>query len=874
MQKLFKLNKIFLSVLCLFLLTAVQSDALTPEEKAAPLIKKARDHLNLFQYEKARVLLEKAIKIDSDNWESYYLAGKSYLKQKKEIYAEKYLRKAHELEPDTVDVQKALAAVYIYLAKQAQKQGKNSEMLGFLHKACRAYPVVTKIWVTLFNKWYSAGQTKKIMDEGEFMVGANKRLLEQGDDKYLQQALVIVARCYYNKRDFPEAEKYLDYANRIRRSNEELYSLRRSIRQQAEDEARKLIENAKQLADSGNYNEALEILEQAQKTTDTSEIKEIADKIHKESEIKKFLKEADTLRKEEKYYEALEKLEDASIKYPADERIANLMAVVTSKINEIEKAKAQKNAKIIAEKKRRLEKSQKLRFFVNEAKNYEEDKKYDVAIISLEKALKLSPKNELLKKQIEELKEKSRKQKERQNAFATARSKFEDLFNSKKFEEAYHKGKQLLENYPEYELEITPVLAEAALQIENFDQAKELAITFEDSQENELIYNYIRGMVAYNHGDKDLALGFLKKVDKIDPSFREEISSTIWQIYLYKYQAGIYIILLILAFPIVRFAKSSWQNFKKNSILRKVERIREKGNYAENLSFLEERYAKEDCPNMKQISVMLADALLRKGEAKRAYDIVNKVIKRDSKNPHAKRIAGEACLQLQDTSPIGLEHLQNLYKLDENRKDVVEFLAKSYMKNKSDHKLAQDFILKFISLNPNNSEAITYLADTYIRRQLYSHQSLKIFERSIKIAPDIPDYYAALIANHRKLENHDEARKFTEIAQSRFPNDPQFQDNPEPTSPASGSSGGFPNYDNIGQPAAGNQGAFPDYENIGSPAGNPGGFPDYENIGNEPNPPSPPAAPPRPNDPVKVCPHCQAQNSVKEYYCLSCGKPL
>jgi tetratricopeptide (TPR) repeat protein len=591
---------------------------------------------------------------------------------------------------------------------------------------------------------------------------------------------------------------------------------------------------------------------------------------------RKFLQEADALRKEEKFYEALDKLEDASIKYPADERIANLTAVVTSKINQIEEEKARKNAKIIAEKKKRLERARKLRFFVNEAKTYKEDKKYDVAIISLEKALKLSPENEVLKKQIAELKEKSRQQKERQNAFAIAKSEFEELFSSKKFAEAYQRGTKLIENYPEYELEITPSLAEAALKIENFDQAKELAITFEDSEENELVYNYVRGMVAYNEGDKDLALEYLKKVNTIDPSFRDETSSTIWRIYLYKFQAGIYIILLILAFPVVRFIKSSWQNFKQKSILRKVERIREKGNYEENLSFLEERFAKEDCPNMKQISVMLADALLRKGDTKRAYDIVSKVIKRDSKNPHAKRIAGEACLQLQDTSPIGLEHLHNLYKLDENRKDVVEFLALSYMKSKSDHKLAQDFILKFISLNPNNTEAITFLADTYIRRQLYSQQSLKIFERSIKIAPDIPDYYAALIENHRKLENHDEARKFTEIAKSRFPNDPQFQDSPQAEGPSANAPGGFPNYDNIGQPAAPSAGGFPDYENIGSPppSGNPGGFPDYENIGNEQPPAPPSAAPTQPDGPVKVCPHCQAKNSVKEYYCLSCGKPL
>jgi tetratricopeptide (TPR) repeat protein len=878
---------------CLLWASAVFGQA----EQAAALVKKARDHLNLFHYDQAHALLKQAIQIDPENWEAYFLAGKSLLKQKKETQAEKYLKKAHDLKPDELDCQKALGAVYIFMAKQSQQNGKSDEMLENLHKACRADPGATKFWVTLLENWWQNGQLDKITAEGEFIVKETKRQLEQGDDKNLQQALVIVARSFYRQQDFPSADKFLKYASMIRQNNEELYSLKRELKAKSEEAAKKLIEEARKETDNGNFEKALKILEQAEKTSNASEVQDMVDKIQRESGIRKFLTDANALRQANKHEEALEKLEEASMQFPEDERIANLLAVESKEVEKIHNEQAEKNAKIIAEKKRRLEIARRLRLFVQEGKEHEDQKNYDIAIISYEKALKITPENEELKKKIANLKELSAKEKERQNAFAMAKADLESYFSNDDFNSAYDKGKEIEEQFSENKLQIAPIMAEICLKLEKFAEAREYAMQFETVKEEELLYNYIRGMAAYHNGENEIALEYLKKVDEKDSSFRPGMSSVIWKIYLYKFQLGIYIFLLILIFPLIRFAKEAMASFKMKSILRKIEKIRETGDYEANLSFLEERFAKEDCPNPKQVAVMFAEALLRTGNAQRAYDIVSNLLKRDAKNPHAKRIAGESCLILEDSSPIGMEHIQNLYKMDESRKDVVEYLARTYMRLQADHKLAQDFILKFISLNPGDAEAVVFLADIYMKRQSYSQQSQKIFERAIKIAPEVPDYYEALIQNHRKLDNHEEARKITEIARSKFPAEPAFMEGYEP-SPGPGSgmriglknpSSAYPDYDNIGAataPASANPGGYPDYDSIGndtdSAATNPGGFPDYDSIGEDDTPlpprkeeqPEQPPQQPAFSGPAKVCPHCQAQNSVKEYYCASCGKPL
>ncbi|MBU1109437.1 MAG: tetratricopeptide repeat protein [Candidatus Riflebacteria bacterium] len=865
------------------------------------LIKRARDHINLFQYDSALTLLRQAAQLEPDNWEPFFLAGSALLRQKKAAEAESFLVKAHQLNANDLEVQKALGALYISLAKDAQNAGKTQAMNDYLHKACRAYPGGTKIWQTLLETWWNNGEYDKIKEEGELIVKGNSTALDQGDDKSLQTALVIVAKAYYRENDFAGAEKYLTVASRIRYANDDLYSMKREIRNRSEESLRKVVDEANKLFKEGNYGRALELLQTTSKMpgSKSGEISELIERIEKEATLMQSLAKIDDLIRAEKFAEALEPLQEISANYPGEERVGSRLKKVSARVNQLQAEQAKVNAAQIADKNKQREFNRQFNFFLKEAGENEKRGSYDIAVISYEKALKMQPENKDIPAKIQELKKKSVQSKQRQDNFSVSFADFENSFKVNDYAAAYSKGKALIEEFEEHRSIVAPAFAESCLRMEKFDEARSSLTYIETVEEHKNIYNYVKGMIAYNQGDNNLAL---EHFSKLKSGFRSDITSTMFWIYLYKFQMGIYIIMLAMLFPAIKTGKEMLSNWKSTSMLRKIDKIKESGDYVANLAFLQERYDREDIPNSKQVAVMLAEALLRTGNPQRAYELVSALLKKDTRNPNARRIAGEACLQLEDTSPTGLEHIQGLLKIDETRKEVISYLAQAYIRQQADHKMAQDYIMKAISINPNDNEAIVYLADTYIKRQTYSQQSFKTLERAIKIAPEVPAYYEAIIENLHRLDNPQEAEKWREMAASRFPSEPAFSDQPRKSSrvaqspsPASLGSmpdyesigndapGGFPDYENIGNNAPG---GFPDYENIGNTS--PGGFPDYENIGNDSSLPNIAPAPlpdwsakptPKPSTPAisgpqKSCPHCQAINALKEYYCTTCGKPF
>ncbi|EKD82811.1 MAG: hypothetical protein ACD_39C01081G0001, partial [uncultured bacterium] len=758
-----KHNNIIRLVMTMLMLCCLVSVAMAQGADES-LVKKARDHIALFHYDQALALLRQATQQNPENWEPFYLAGTVLLRQKKPVEAESFLVKANQLNPGELDIQKALGAIYINIAKEAQNAGKPNEMNEYLLKACRAYPGGTKIWQTLLENWWRNAEYEKIKQEGDLIVKGNSTALDQGEDKNLQNALVIVAKAHFRENDYTGAEKYLVVAAKIRHANDELFAMRREIRNKSEDSLRKTVDEANKYYGEGNYGKALEILQTANKMPGAKpvEIAELIEKIEKEANLKQSMASIDDLIRAEKLEEALEKLQEAASNFPEEESIASKLKKVSAQVEKIHAEQAKMNAAQIEEKKKQIELNRQFNNFIKEAQDKEKRGSYDIAVNDYENALKLRPDDKDIPQKIAELKKKSVQSKARQDSFSVGFAEFDNLFKVSKFAEAYEKGKQLIAEFEEHRKTVAPAFAETCLRLEKYDEASKALIEIEGVEEHLNVYNYIKGMIAYHQGNNNLAL---EHFAKLKSGFsRSDVTSTMFWIYLYKYQMGIYILMLAMLFPAIKTGKEMLATWKSTSMLNKIEKIKETGNYEANLAFLQERFDREDVPNPKQVAVMLAEALLRTGNPQRAYELVSALLKKDNRNPNAKRIAGEACLLLEDTTTVGLEHIQGLLKIDEARKDVISYLAQAYIRQQADHKMAQDYILKAISINPNDSEAVVYLADTFIKRQVYSQQSLKIFERAIKIAPEVPAYYEAIIENFQRLDNPQEAQKWRETA--------------------------------------------------------------------------------------------------------------
>lgn len=742
-------------------------------QSADVLIKTGRDYSNLFQYDKAIESFKKAVEIDPENWEANYYAGITSIKLKKLDDAERFLSKALRLNPTETDIQKALGAIYINQAKVAQTNGQTAKKIELQLKACHAYPAATKVWLSVFEYWWDNNEYNKIKNEGDYLYKNNQQLIDQAEDKSLQQALVMVAKAYYNDGDYNKSETFLNYASKIRAQNEELYGLKRQIKNQAEEKVKKILEQAENEINAKDYKKAIETLKLASKAaiSNQSEIENKIENLEKQIEIDKYLSEINALIDKKDYEKAYTKLDEALQNFPENEELLAKNEIVVKAIEEIEeeKDKAEQQKRRAIEAKRMKE--EKINDLKAKAKKLEKEQNYDEAIEKLTQVSKLLPSDTSITSKIEELKISKKKAIERQNNFIKGQSRMQDYFDSKDYENCAENGESLLREFPEHKETISSLLAECYLKLDKYEEAAKAVEPLEKNEQYTDLYNYAKGLYAYKSKNEEEAKTYLELVKQGSSKYKRDASRTLTIMFLTSWKAitGISFALLTVIILILPKIKEYFHHSNQVKMANKLERIKESGNYEANFNFLKQRFEKEDVDNMKLVMLLYAAALQKKGDFEQSYKLITDYLKRDARSPLARNIAGETAMSLGLTTPQALEQIQGLLKLNENRKDVVEYLAKAYIGMKADHKLGQEFIAKYVSLNPNDTEALTYLADVYFSRQTYNQQTIKTFEKAIKACPDKPEYYVALMENNKALGNQEEATKLQEQISQMFP---------------------------------------------------------------------------------------------------------
>ena len=762
-----------LRLLLLILLFAIITSSSCSAQPVDNLIKTGRDYANLFQYDKAYESFKKAIEIEPTNWEANFNAGKVLIKLKRLDEAEKYLVTAKQANPTEIDIQKALGAVYMNFAKSAQTNGQTAKKLEYQLKACHAYPAASKVWLSVFEQWWDNNEYKKIKAEGDFLYRNNTQLLDEGEDKSIQQALVMVAKAYYNDAEYNKAEEFLNYASKIRQSNDELYGLKRQIKNQAEEKVKKILDQAESEISRKEYSKAIETLKIASKTSvsNQTEIENKIENLEKLIQVNKYLEEIDKLIDKKDYENAYTKIDEALQNYPDDEKLQERNNTIVKALEEIQDAKDKAEEAKRRKEDAKREREDSINNYKKEAKKYEKEKLYDEAIESLTKALKLNPSDKETAKKIEDLKADKKKAEERQKQYVKELSQMQDYFDSKDYENAAESGESLLKKYPENKETIANLLADSYLNLEKYEEASKAVKPLENNDQYKDIYNYSMGMFAYKQGNQEDAVKYLELVKKGTSKYKSNASKTLLIMILTSWKAivGICCFLLTIIILVMPKVNEYLRHSRKAGINAKLEKIKESGNYEANYDFLKQRYEKEDADNMKLVMLLYAAASQKKGEYDLSYKLITDYLKRDARSPLARNIAGETAMALGLTTPVALEQIQGLLKLNENRTDVIEYLAKVYIQMKADHKLGQEYIAKYVSLNPNDTEALTYLADTIFSRQTYTQQTIKTFEKAIKVCPDKPEYYVALMENHKSVGNIEESNNLKAVINEKFP---------------------------------------------------------------------------------------------------------
>ncbi|MBF0407082.1 MAG: tetratricopeptide repeat protein [Candidatus Riflebacteria bacterium] len=822
-------------------------------------LKTGRDHLNLFHYKEACDFFKKAVEVNPSKAEAYYFLGITQRKLNNIDVAITSLEKALAIDSSDLDTQKALAGIYIKLAKDFRESNNRGEMLKFLKKSIYAYPQNTSGAVTLFDMLAREQKWDEIISLAERFKKLNKDAIDAGDDKNLQISLTWIAQAFFETKQMGKAREFVRAAGMIRNPNDHLARLQKSLPEETKIVTESFAVEAKELINKGDLKNALEKLKLAQSANpDDMEVKGLLEKTQDKIDLNSYLQKAEESEKAGNFPEALENLnraigldeENATLRKKAEE--------LNNKLDAAEKIKAQKRNAELAEKKAVYDREKKLNSLLKAAKENETRGSFDSAKIIYEQALQMAPERKDIQVLLDATVENSRKMSDRIEKIGKNLSLASKMISEEKHDEAFALLKDALEEKLASKTQIYPLIIETAIKLNLLDQAEMYSDKYSDLASTSPQLKYYKALIAFKNEKYPEAGELLSAIPKTFNDHSGEISSMKWTVSYHKYKYGLYLFILIFGWKVVFWIISEIKSVLKSSRIAKLESLLSNGKYDQAISIIESCLNNnEEIPNRKAVITSLSDAYLKVNRPHDAKEKALEVLAKDPKNAVASRVLGEASFQLADTSSEGIERITSLLKIDENRKDVIGFLTNYYKSNNYDSKQATDIYHKYLILFPDDADTLLYLAEIYLKRSYFSSTSQKIFEKASKYSPDKPEflhsYAQCLIQSGKK----DEGEKVMEAGAKKWPDSSFFVARKFQTETTSSQKIALkPNKISLKTPTT-------TYED--SDAGD-----------------SPAIAFKMPTNQAKkpsagegiLCKNCNTENNTREYYCTKCGKPL
>jgi len=830
-------------------------------------MKKGKDHMGLFQYKEAKAMFEKAISLDPSKFDGHYNLALALRKLNDINGAIASLEKAHKIDREDLDCAKALNAFYVQIAKEMRASGKRDSMLAYLEKACDVYPQNTQLWASYFGELAADGNWTTIAKKGSSVLNSNREALEVGDDKNLQKALILVAKAYKELKDHVKARDFIKSASRINNASDELISLKNELGAEASQVATNFLAEGKAYYEKGQFRKAVEALEKASGAESDPEIMNLLELARKKATIQDFTKAADDAEKKGDFDEAQEKIQKA-LEYAENDpilqkRLASLTQFIETRDRKIAEEKKRREDEARAKRLASAEKNAKLKEALEEARRNEQKGFFEAAIRNYKEALKYDKDNPDILAALEKAQKANEDAKKLDQEFHSIMDEAEKYLKNGANEKAIEAFKKLtVPPFKPSEAVYSGILEAAA----NLGRTEEVAKYLEKLRglkNDSLALDFYQGWLAYMQGDYNGAYEPLGKVYQKDRVFRPELRKMVWTVFLYRYKGPLIMSALIVGYFLLGAVYRSWVTLKKATQDSRIEKLIQSGDYVSAVPLIEKRLQdSEYLPNRRPWMLFLAEGYLKMGKATEARTVANEVLTKDPKNIPAQRIIGEATLQLQDTSPEGIEKLNNLFKIDETRKDVLSFLVSFYKAQKSDSKTALDILHKQITVSPEDEDTLLYLAEYYSKKTIFNKDSLKVFEKATKMDPDRPEFANGLAQSYLQSGKREEATKVMQAAREKWPGNELFQT--EIQGFRSGQTMAF-------KPKQTSSGAVQNEKkgtSSGSTAKTTQGFNLQSALG------SMKKAEPVAQGEMRKCKSCGADNHPREYYCTKCGKPI
>lgn len=823
------------------------------------LLKKGRDHFGLFQFNDARDCFQKAVELDGKRSEGYFHLGNTLRKLNDNTGALSAYEKAHSIDSDETDCKKALAGLYFQLAREARSSNNKSQMLDSLKKAVTVYPQNTQAAASLMDLLAKDSAWDQILTMGDLLKRSNRDALDAGDDKALQASLVIAARAAIERKEFSRAREFLHAAGMIRHPNEELNRMLKGLPATSKTASVSLVSEGRDLLEQRKYKLALEKLKQAQEAEPSNaELEGLLAEAQRKVSVEDFLQAAAEAEKGNNFEEALEHLNRAIGMDEENLALRKRAEELTKRYEKAQAEQARKKNLDLQKRQAAVEQNKKLAVLLKAAKENESKQAFDAALTNFQQALVMAPDDEEIKGAVERVKGLAGDAQERRSRLGQNLRKANEHIGRGEYDQAYGLLKEASEDSYAPPAEVFPALIECLLKLDKIDEAETAGQRLAKIASGSSDVLFAQGVIAYRRQNFSAAGEALAKVSPKSAAQAAEITQMIWMIRWNKYKYGIIICLLFIGWKIFSWLHGLFGSFLKGRAESKIERLLASGKYDQVVPLLEGRLNSGDAlSNRRQVLLSLSDAYLRTNRPHEAKDKAAEILSKDPRNAMALRIIGEACFQMGDVSPDGMERILALYKTDENRKDLLQFLINQYKSVKADSKTALDLLHKQVAINADDTDTVIYLAGIYQRRSLFNQQSLKMFERAAKLDPDTPDWIQAQALSHQQAGRREEYDRLMAVGAEKWPGHPLFTQYDEPAPQAAPQPAERPK---ISLMAPGEDPSSSSSRQRSTPAATP----------------SRQAAPAGTAGVVdgQVCQSCGAANSNREYYCTTCGKPL
>ena len=710
------------------------SPVFAQSDEAKELNRKGLTALESGRHGEAVQFLKQAMALEPKWGEPCYNAARLLRLLGKREEMTKMLRKANGVEPSNPTYAEEYLKILYEDLEKAEKESNNTEITRLQDEILKVSPGDLKMGLKLIEKHLKLEEKDEAYAAAQDLIERNSRYRSKYDVKEMGELYYHAAKMAFERGELHNAKSYCDNSRKFNFDKKnEVEEFLKEIRSNIDKRVAELITEATEAQKSGNHEQAMSLLKEAEEVQpDNEAVKAAFVQFADEEDINKFITKAKGFNTNGRWLDAREVLLKLQEKYPENPQAKKMLADMAPKEAALLKAIGMPDIPTTAEERKSV-----LLSFKNSGVTFFEGKKYKECTSELNKALALIAEDKTLNSYKSEIEDYIKKideiDKDRANW-----TKAVDARNSGEYEDVI----KLLKTLPgDYDLQLDSYLAEAYYKTGDTEKAEKYGLSQLAKQPENNRAKFILGCVYLDASDNERAYKYFTEVYESDPEYPEIGDKLAASSAKHAPMAFAIIILVLLAW-IAWKMKKNLPIYNKNSMINKAKGYFKKEDWDTCLEELQKvrHSAYLNNADTFEIAKLSAQCYLKKGRYDLAVGECKHLISLSPKSEEAHLWLGYAYLGRRMLAPEALPELLNLYKKESRNIALVSLLGSYYaqQKNLTDEGVA--ILEQWLNLDHDNVEVLKPLGKYYLKKNRSDDKAMKVFQKMMEIGSPEPDF--------------------------------------------------------------------------------------------------------------------------------------